>query len=819
MNEYRVKGIIRDSQNRPLPDIIIEATDADFISQDMLGNTKTNKEGLYDISFSKNQFDPLNIEGEPELRLIVHDDKGEFLSVKDNAGHYKKSTTVAAKTIWTSNIISDISDTFTNNITIVKSIKEIPEDYEAVVVGSGFGGTIVSLSLANWFNELDPTHKTKRVCILERGQWWTSHEVPDNPNGTTDGKETIRDYLEKNMEPYGLWPYPNNIKGFLNLIGNTRYFNSVTGLYDYNFMKNVGVLSASGVGGGSLVYFNVTARPEISVYESWPTQNSGIPINQLFSPKEVYGEQASNYVENPQDIDKKSIDYFDIAQQFIGVNTITTNASMSRYKLHKSDVFQQTAQKIQNDLGNIINEQRNDFDGNPLFDQQGKPILDFDAKLSITDTHSGIFGLKDGKLLHPTIPEVNTQSKVFESSSCQRQGRCGLGCIPGARHTLDKLLYKAVTLDPKNIDIFALCDVETIQELDDASDYRYVLSFKDYNDTENGIFRKIRTKYLILSAGALGSTKILLKSRSAGLKISSSIGSKFSTNGDTFAAVSPTRAVVDASRGPMLTSIARFKNKESGKFSFALEDLGIPKIAAEIFPPMLTAALINRIPGSILSQTNFIELFQKLVLNRFTGNERMPQFANLFNSLNLPKFLDDAIAGILSDLNRLIMDPKTRAQSSEERLYRMILLFGMCVDKSDGKLILNEKGEVDLSKPYDLDQKVYDDMIDGMKMFANEIGKNGINDMAVLLWNKGGKSQITAHPLGGCPMGKDSVEGVVSSFGEVFRDGSDIKYENLFVADGSIIPSSLGINPSLTISALAFRIAEFITGNKKYWPR
>ena len=819
MNEYRVKGILHDSLNRPLSDTTIEAIDADFISQDNLGSTKTNKEGLYDISFSQNQFDWLHIEGDPELRLIVYDDKKEFLSVKDSAGHYKKSTNVAGKTVWTSNIVNDISDTVINNITAVITIKQIPEEYEAVVIGSGFGGTIVSLSLANWFNELDPTHSIKRVCILERGQWWTSHEVPVNSSGTADSKETMREYLDKKMEPYGLWAYPNNIRGFMNLIGNTRNFNPVTGLYDYNFMKNVGVISASGVGGGSLIYFNVTARPEISVYEGWPTQGSEVPLNQLFSPKEVYGEQARNYVEKPEDLDKKNLDYFDIAQEFIGVNAITTNASLSRFKLHKSDVFQHAAQKIQNNFGNIINEQRNDSDGNPLFDEQGKPILDFDAKLSITDTASGIFNIKEGNILHPTIPEINMHSKVLESSSCQRQGRCGLGCIPGARHTLDKLLYNAVTVTNKNIDIFALCEVETIEESNDGTGYKYVLNFKDYNDIENGVSRKIRTKYVVLAAGALGSTKILLKSRSAGLKISKSVGSKFSTNGDTFAAVYPTREVVDASRGPMLTSIARFKNKENGKYSFAIEDLGIPKIVAEIFPPMLTAALINRIPGSILSQTNLIELFQKLILNRFAGNERMTEFAKIFNGINLPKFLNDEITGILSDINRLIMDPKTRAQSPEERLYRMILLFGMCVDKSDSNLTLNERGNIDLNKPYDLNQKVYDEMIEGMKMFASEIGKNGSNDMAVVLWDKTGKTQITAHPLGGCPMGKDSTDGVVSSFGQVFKDESDLKYENLYVADGSIIPTSLGVNPSLTISALAFRIAEHITGNKKYWPR
>jgi cholesterol oxidase len=64
------------------------------------------------------------------------------------------------------------------------------------------------------------------------------------------------------------------------------------------------------------------------------------------------------------------------------------------------------------------------------------------------------------------------------------------------------------------------------------------------------------------------------------------------------------------------------------------------------------------------------------------------------------------------------------------------------------------------------------------------------------------KSLITVHPLGGCPMGDDESPGVVSTSGEVFN------YPNLYVADGSIVPSAVGPNPSKTIGALAERIAE-----------
>jgi cholesterol oxidase len=75
----------------------------------------------------------------------------------------------------------------------------------------------------------------------------------------------------------------------------------------------------------------------------------------------------------------------------------------------------------------------------------------------------------------------------------------------------------------------------------------------------------------------------------------------------------------------------------------------------------------------------------------------------------------------------------------------------------------------------------------------------------------------TAHPLGGCRMGATAAEGVVNHRGEVFdtapgRDGRAV-HAGLYVADASIIPTALGNNPLLTITALAERIADLIVAD------
>lgn len=101
----------------------------------------------------------------------------------------------------------------------------------------------------------------------------------------------------------------------------------------------------------------------------------------------------------------------------------------------------------------------------------------------------------------------------------------------------------------------------------------------------------------------------------------------------------------------------------------------------------------------------------------------------------------------------------------------------------------------------DIGQKV---MYDYAKK-VNGIPQNAITEV---LFNM----SSTAHILGGCPMGTDEKNGVINDKMQVFL------YPDFYILDGSIVPCNIGVNPSLTITALSEYAMSFINekeGNTK----
>ena len=103
--------------------------------------------------------------------------------------------------------------------------------YDAIVVGSGFGGGIAACRLAE---------AGRRVCVLERGARFGRDDFIEEPE----------------QAPALLWHHKLNPRG----------------LYDVRLMRDLSVITAAGVGGGSLVYANVQLRAPRQVFErDWPS--------------------------------------------------------------------------------------------------------------------------------------------------------------------------------------------------------------------------------------------------------------------------------------------------------------------------------------------------------------------------------------------------------------------------------------------------------------------------------------------------------------------------------------------------------------------
>src|SRR5262249_19610542 len=122
------------------------------------------------------------------------------------------------------------------------------------------------------------------------------------------------------------------------------------------------------------------------------------------------------------------------------------------------------------------------------------------------------------------------------------------------------------------------------------------------------------------------------------------------------------------------------------------------------------------------------------------------------------------------------------------------------------RLVLENDG-LALHWPAARDEPVYRRLDAMLEALVQQVGGSYVkNPLAGTLM---GHRPATAHPLGGCRIGRERSDGVVNHKSQVFdgRPGArpaDV-YEGLYVIDGSIMPRSLGANPLLTITALAER--------------
>ena len=136
-----------------------------------------------------------------------------------------------------------------------------------------------------------------------------------------------------------------------------------------------------------------------------------------------------------------------------------------------------------------------------------------------------------------------------------------------------------------------------------------------------------------------------------------------------------------------------------------------------------------------------------------------------------------------------------RLVEAVKRFRHWVGLLALCNDENGSRVVVDESGgerfDVDLL-PADLER------IESALRFSREVLEAA--GARQVCWT----GLSSTHVQGSCRMGDDPARSVVD------RNGESHEVKRLFVGDGSLVPRTMSVNPSLTIMALATRVAEHL---------
>lgn len=371
---------------------------------------------------------------------------------------------------------------------------------------------------------------------------------------------------------------------------------------------------------------------------------------------------------------------------------------------------------------------------------------------------------------------------------CLQCGDCVSGCNHGAKKSLD-VNYLALAR-MRGAELYCGGTVHLLRPHPQGGyEVHWYLTDPQKAPGERAL-RVLRAQRVILGAGSLGSTEILLRSRAAGLPVASAaLGQRFSTNGDLIAVAQGQRDIAH----PACSEGVPPKQREVGPTITGLARLPQPEGRPLVFEEFAIPAPLYRLLGEVIATTGALHglLHTDGSLHRPNEQRTDPLAVDAAQLEHTPIYGmmgDDGAAGTM----QFATDPL--APDGEP---------------CDGQLAIVWK-RVD-------QHPVFSAQMEALRLAHEGDGKLGgyviPNPTWRLLppspWLDGlaAGTVTTVHPLGGCPMADRNDEGVVDDIGRVYAAGDDptAHLPGLAVLDGAIVPVALGINPSLTIAALAER--------------
>jgi cholesterol oxidase len=352
-----------------------------------------------------------------------------------------------------------------------------------------------------------------------------------------------------------------------------------------------------------------------------------------------------------------------------------------------------------------------------------------------------------------TVPDPYFGGEGPDRTGCIQCGGCMVGCRYGAKNTLVKnYLYLA---EKWGTAVWPECEVRDVRPLppNQADGARYAVIYRSSTRWLVKPEHTVRARNVIFSAGALGTQRLLFRCRDDTRslpKISRKLGERVRTNSEALLGSSARSLKVNYSEGIAITSIINADEVTT------VEPVRYP--AGSSLMRFLSGPLVES-GGSV-----FVRLLKTLaqIFTRpidFAKTHLLPGWAQRTTILLVMQTED----------NHLHM----RLGRSLFTLWRRNLVSYPSEDHT-------------IPSKLDIGHLV-------TRAFARKTGGIPAGSINEGLFN----IPMTAHILGGCSFGPTAQDGVVNLDCEINN------YPGLFVVDGSIVPANPGVNPSLTITALA----------------
>ncbi|MFG6448739.1 alpha/beta fold hydrolase [Roseateles sp. BYS180W] len=373
------------------------------------------------------------------------------------------------------------------------------------------------------------------------------------------------------------------------------------------------------------------------------------------------------------------------------------------------------------------------------------------------------------------LDEQPSSSAGLHLQRCVACGDCASGCNQGAKQSLDtNALLQAAR---QGVRLVCGASVRQLRRGPQAQGWELDVEFSDEGlQSRQGAPLRLRARHVVLAAGSLGSTEILLRSSQQGLALSPLLGRQFSGNGDVIAAgvdlPEAARGVAEESAapahrqvGPTITGVL------PAGADFVVEDLAIPGPLRALWTQSFA-----------LGQTLHALTEPLRGRHRAGPVQADPQ---VLTEEGLQHMLALAIIGHDDACGELRLSPQPDSDIGTLAVHWPEL-------KNDARVVARHDWVA---------QRL---QAQGASLVANPLWRLLPASMGDWLGTPAGP-MISVHPLGGCGMGDCGASGVVNEWGQVFSGLNEAVYEDLVVLDGAMVPSSLGINPALTITALALR--------------